>query len=121
MDKHYHKSVLAAYIEIEVRLKQIWKKHKPHERELIGAKLMNAIFSNNESCFLEFQSREDENGQNVQIGFMQIFSGAMTGIRNLPAHGNTDIPRDDAIRKLMLASLLMYKVDEAVNFSNIYE
>lgn len=121
IDKHYHKSVLAAYIQIEVRLKEIWKKNKPQEKELDGAKLMGAVFSNNEPCFLEFQSREDENGKNVQIGFMQIFTGVMTGIRNLPAHGNVDIPRDDAIRKLILASLLMYKVDDAIRFSGVSE
>ena len=121
IDGHFHKSVLAAYIAIEVRLKRIRKKHQPNEKELTGSKLMENVFSNNEPCFLQFQCREDEDGQNVQTGFMRIFAGAMTGIRNLPAHGNSDIPRDDAVRKLMLASLLMYKIDEALAYSKISE
>lgn len=121
IDNHYNKAVLSAFIEIEVRLKAIRKKLKPLEKELIGAQLMAAVFTNNDPTLLEFQSREDDNGHNVQKGFMQIFAGAMTGIRNLPAHGNSDIPKDDAIRRLMLASLLMYKVDEAVKFTGIAE
>jgi uncharacterized protein (TIGR02391 family) len=121
VDGHYHKSVFSAFIEIEVRLKSIRRKCKPQEKELIGAKLMEAVFTNNDPTILEFQSRSNEDGQNVQKGFMQIFSGAMTGIRNLPAHGNSNIPKEDAVRKLMLASLLMYKVDDAVKFSNIAE
>ena len=48
---------------------------------------------------------------------MDIFAGAMKGIRNPNAHENTKIYRDDAIRKLMFASLLMYKIDDAVKFT----
>ncbi|MBA7577516.1 hypothetical protein ES708_19369 [subsurface metagenome] len=43
---------------------------------------------------------------------MQIFSGAMTGIRNPKAHENITIDSQRAIHFLFLASLLMFKIDE---------
>jgi hypothetical protein len=43
---------------------------------------------------------------------MQIFAGAMTGIRNPKAHANIIIDSNRAIHFLFLASLLMYVIDE---------
>jgi hypothetical protein len=44
---------------------------------------------------------------------MQLFAGAMTGIRNPKAHGNVAINDTRAISLLFLASLLRSKLDEA--------
>ena len=44
---------------------------------------------------------------------MQIFSGVMTGIRNPKAHDNETITREDALRKLIMLSILMYKIDDS--------
>jgi len=52
-------------------------------------------------------------GRNIQIGYMQLFSGAMTGIRNPKAHNNLTITPERAIHFMFLASLFMYKLDEA--------
>ena len=52
---------------------------------------------------------------------MEIFAGVMKGIRNPNAHENLQKSRDDTVRELMVASLLMYKVDDAVSFSNVSE
>ena len=49
---------------------------------------------------------------------MQIFAGAMQGIRNPKAHENLSISREDAVKRLVLASLLMDKIDEAISFTN---
>jgi hypothetical protein len=43
---------------------------------------------------------------------MQIFAGAMQGIRNPKAHDNIDIHKERAMHQIILASLLMYKLDE---------
>ena len=40
-----------------------------------------------------------------------MFTGAMSAIRNPKAHENMTISKDDAVRKLMFASMLMYKLD----------
>ena len=45
---------------------------------------------------------------------MSIFAGVMTGIRNPKAHDNETITIDDAYRKLVMISILMYKIDERI-------
>ena len=42
-----------------------------------------------------------------------MFSVAISAIRNPNAHENITISKDDAIRKLMFASVLMYKLEAA--------
>ncbi len=54
-----------------------------------------------------------ESGKNEQQGYMDIFAGTMTGIRNPKAHHNVVIDEKRTIHLLYLASLLMYKLDEA--------
>jgi hypothetical protein len=53
-----------------------------------------------------------ESGRNIQQGYMDIFAGAMTGIRNPKAHGNIQIDSKQAIHLLFLASLLLHKLDK---------
>jgi uncharacterized protein (TIGR02391 family) len=62
---------------------------------------------------IELDDLATVSGKDIQQGYMQIFAGAMTGIRNPKAHGNLDIDETRAIHLLFLASLLMYKLDEA--------
>jgi uncharacterized protein (TIGR02391 family) len=52
-------------------------------------------------------------GKDMQQGFMQIFAGAMTGVRNPKAHANIAIDPRRAVHFLFLASLLMFKIDES--------
>ena len=61
------------------------------------------------------------NGNNTQKGFMEMLAGAMSALRNPKAHANITINQDDAMRRLMFASMLMYKIDEAVLYSKIIE
>lgn len=48
------------------------------------------------------------------LGYMNMFAGAINAIRNPKVHENMTISKDDAIRKLYLASMLMYKLDNAI-------
>lgn len=41
----------------------------------------------------------------------------MTGIRNPKAHEIENITREDALRKLIMLSILMYKLDRATELS----
>jgi hypothetical protein len=45
---------------------------------------------------------------------MQIFYGAMTGIRNPKAHANIQIDAVRSIHFMFLASLLLSKIDERI-------
>ena len=52
---------------------------------------------------------------------MKIFEGTMLGIRNPKAHANMSINKDSAIKRLVLAGLLMDKIDEAIKNTGIKE
>lgn len=81
---------------------------------------MKTVFSMN-SPLIEFCDRTTGSGANTQKGFMEMLAGAMSALRNPKAHANFEIEKDDAMRRLMFASLLMYKIDEAVSYSGIRE
>lgn len=80
--------------------------------EYDGADLMNRAFSIR-NPIIELDDLTTDTGKNIQVGYMQLYSGAMTGIRNPKAHDNIVIDRVRAIHFLFLASLLMHKLDEA--------
>lgn len=116
--EHYADCVETAFKEINSRLKKIYRKQKNEEKD--GAALMNTIFSPGNPV-LRFEDISTQSGKDVQAGYMQIFAGAMQGIRNPKAHENLYIQKDAAIKRLILASLLMDKVDEAVQNTGIEE
>lgn len=51
--------------------------------------------------------------RNIQEGYMNIFVGAMCGIRNPKAHQNMNPDENKARHLLQLSSLLFVKLDEA--------
>jgi uncharacterized protein (TIGR02391 family) len=81
-------------------------------RELDGHGLMTTAFSP-ANPIIAFNSLATESDRNVQQGYMEIFAGAMTGIRNPKAHGNVNLSRKEALHLICLASLLMHKLDES--------
>lgn len=55
-----------------------------------------------------------ESGNNYQQGFHFMTAGAMSALRNPKAHSNDEVlTAEEALRRLMFASMLMYKLDEA--------
>jgi uncharacterized protein (TIGR02391 family) len=109
LSEHYADSVEAALKEVNSVVKTIVKERL--NQELDGADLMNRAFSVNNPV-ISLDDPSTETGKNVQKGYMQIFAGAMTGIRNPKAHENIIIDETRAIHFLFLASLLMFKIDE---------
>lgn len=79
--------------------------------ELDGARLMTRVFSVDKPV-LELDDLSTESGRSVQQGYMQMFAGAMTGVRNPKAHANVSIDRQRAIHFLYLVSLFFWKSDE---------
>lgn len=114
-DGHYADAVESAFKEVNSRCKKIYKTKVGEEKD--GSDLMNKLFSPNNPT-LAFEDNSTESGKNVQQGYMQIFSGSMTGIRNPKAHGNQVLTKESAYKRLILASLLMEKIDEAENYEN---
>lgn len=81
---------------------------------------MTTVYSSN-NPIVEFCDRQTESGQNIQLGFMKMAEGAMNALRNPVAHENLNISQDDAMRQLMFASMIMYKIDEGIIYSGITE
>ncbi len=74
---------------------------------------MKTAFSPNKPIIV-FDDLSTETGKNIQQGYMEIFAGAMTGIRNPKAHDNIHITENRAKHFIYLASLLMNKIDERI-------
>ena len=83
------------------------------QREADGAGLMTSAFSPG-NPIIRLTPLESDTDRNIQQGYMQIFAGAMTGIRNPKAHGNLNPDARKALHLISLASLLMCKVDERI-------
>ena len=107
--KHFADSAEAALKEVNNIIKVIVKQKIGQEYD--GADLMNRAFSL-QNPIIVLDDLSTVGGKNIQKGYMQIFSGAMTGIRNPKAHENISIDGQRAIHFLFLASLLMFKIDE---------
>jgi len=101
---------------VEAALKYVNSRVKAYVKdrvgeELDGAPLMNRAFSLRNPVIV-LDDLATETGRNIQLGYMQIFAGAMIGIRNPKAHANIEITKERAMHFLMLASLLMAKLDD---------
>lgn len=121
LDNHYADAVEDAFKEIAFRVRKLFLIVRPNQQPPTGDyTLMTTVFSEN-NPIIQFCEMNDDTGKNIQRGYMNMLSGAMAGIRNPNAHANQTLSSEEAMRKLMYASMLMFKIDEAVAFSNIAE
>jgi uncharacterized protein (TIGR02391 family) len=81
--------------------------------ELDGASLMTRAFSV-KNPIISLADISTQSGKDIQQGYMQIFAGAIIGIRNPKAHEVIVIDRERAIHFIFLASLLMHTLDMAI-------
>ncbi len=110
-----------AFKEINARTKRIYAINpRPNTSIPDGSTAMTTVYSSN-NPIVEFCDRQTESGQNIQLGFMKMAEGAMIALRNPVAHENLNMSQDDAMRQLMFASMIMYKIDEGVIHSGITE
>lgn len=86
-----------------------------------GKALAELAFSPNEP-YLIVSELMTESGRNDQLGFMQMVSGAFTGIRNVKAHSlKHDLDDTKALQYLVFASLLARRIEKAVVTSKVDE
>lgn len=111
----FAQSVEAAFKELNVQVKMRIKKEFPKLcTEKDGVSLMQTVFSPNNPLLKVESEIESTSGRDTQMGYMNMFAGAISAIRNPKAHENMTISKDDAIRKLYFASMLMYKLENAI-------
>jgi uncharacterized protein (TIGR02391 family) len=108
---HYADAVESAFKELNSVIKDLIRKKT--QQELDGAALMQKAFSPNQPL-IALDDLSQESGRNIQQGYMQIYAGAMTGIRNPKAHANLIIGKERCLHLLFLASLLFHKFDERI-------
>lgn len=109
-DGHYSQAVFEAYKLIEEIVRE---KAGMMETGDIGAKLMRNVLSKGKPK-LKINSGITTNDGNEQEGYMEVFAGAMTGIRNPRGHGS--IKTDDVqetLELLVLANHLVRKIRAA--------
>lgn len=102
-------SVEAAFKHVNAKVKELVLRKTG--KELDGASLMRTAFSPN-GPVISLDDLSTESGRNIQQGYMDIFAGSMTGIRNPKAHANVQIDSKRAMHMLFLASLLLQIFDE---------
>ena len=107
-DRHYARAVEEAFKYLNNAVKE-----KSEIANQDGVGLMRSAFSvHSPALFLNaFQSPSE---RDEQLGYMEIFAGSMTGIRNPRAHDHqlTD-DQDVALELLILANHLMRKLASA--------
>lgn len=121
LNGHYANAAEDAFIEINDRVKKIYKKLNPTATKIPdGDAAMTTIFSPN-NPMLKVCDISTDTGMNEQKGLMLMLQGAMAALRNPKAHSNITISKDDAMRRIMYASMLMYRIDDAVKYSSVQE
>lgn len=107
-DKHYARAVEEAFKCLNNAAKD-----KSGNTSAHGASLMRTVFSAN-APVLKLNSFQSESEKSEQHGYMEIFAGSMTGIRNPRAHEHELVDESDvALELLVLANHLMRKLEGA--------
>lgn len=101
---HYKHAVAEAYIYIDNLVK---RKVIRIDTGLTGSNLMQKVFSK-DNPLLKINKGKTRSELDEQLGYMQIFAGSMTGIRNPRAHeSNWEDSENKAIELLALANHLV--------------
>lgn len=117
-DGSYAEAACRAFIEINSRLKGFYRaKYPDSENVPDGQPLMNKVFAENDPV-LEAGDRTTQTGKDIHSGTRFLFAGAMAALRNPKAHENIEIGKDDSMRQLIFASMLMFQIDEIVASSD---
>jgi uncharacterized protein (TIGR02391 family) len=110
LDGHYASAANRSYVEVETRLRELFKELKPGVTvpvkvgDLIGALLSDSGVHN--FCDMSTQS-----GKDYRKGVILLFEGCMAAYRNPSSHENKALSKAEAFEQIMLASQLMKVLD----------
>ncbi len=109
-DGHHARAVEEAFKLLDNLVK---KKAELQNTDITGAQLMQRVFSPNKPK-LRLNGGVTSSEQNEQSGYMQIFAGCMTGIRNPRAHDSDwEDTEERALQLLILANHLIERAQMA--------
>lgn len=113
-DGSYAEAACNAFIEINSRLKEIYCEKCPDLGNVPdGQALMNKVFADNNPV-LEAGNLTTQTGRDIQAGTRFMFAGAMAALRNPKSHENITLGKEDSMRRLIFASMLMFRIDEII-------
>lgn len=113
-DGSYAEAACNAFIEINAHVKKLYQMLCPDDTNPPdGQTLMNKIFADKDPV-IEAADRSTQTGKDIHMGIRFLFAGAMAALRNPKSHENKPIGKDDAMRRLIFASMLMFQLDEIV-------
>lgn len=111
-DGSYAEAACNAFIEINACVKKLYQTLCPDDTNPPdGQALMNKVFADKEPV-VETADRSTQTGRDIHMGTRFLFAGAMAALRNPKSHENNAIEKDDAMRRLIFASMLMFQIDE---------
>lgn len=111
-DGSYAEAACNAFIEINVRVKKLYQTLCPDDTNPPdGQTLMNKFFADKDPV-IETADRSTQTGRDIHMGTRFLFAGAMAALRNPKSHENNTIEKGDAMRRLIFASMLMFRLDE---------
>lgn len=121
LDGHYTNAATDAFVEINTRVKNLFKIVSPNAPVPDGVAAMTTVFSANRPL-LKIGDLNDQICHDKQFGLMNMLQGAISALRNPRLHDSEEIiTKEEAMRRLMFASMLMFLIDEAVAYSNVIE
>ncbi len=119
-DGNYAEAACNAFVEVNVRVKKIYQTLCPDDTNAPdGQALMNKVFADKDPV-VDAADRSTQTGRDIHMGTRFLFAGATAALRNPKSHENITIAKDDAMRRLIFASMLMFRLDEIVEtFDNV--
>lgn len=110
-DGYYSDAVQTALVEICSIVREYRKTNGLQEIQSDKDMMYNTFST---SKVLQFTDSSTTSLKNIQEGYEKIFPGVIQAMRNPNAHQNYTIEKDEAVRKLMVTSDLMYMLDNAL-------
>lgn len=109
-DGHFASAAEKAVKEVETRLRELFIEFKPGEAEpsKIG-NIIGALLSENGAY--QFVDISAPSGKDYRRGIQSIFEGMFAAYRNPSSHKNLDYSQREAVEQIVLASQLMYVLD----------
>ena len=113
-DGSYAEAACNAFIEINSRLRELYSAARPDSENIPdGQTLMNKVFAE-DNPVLEAGDRTTQTGKDIHTGTRFLFAGAMAALRNPKSHENITLEKADSMRRLIFASMLMFRIDEII-------
>ncbi len=113
-DGHYSDALQTALVEICSIIRAF--REKEGLSEILSD--CNMVQNTLKNKILQFSTGTSISETNIQSGYKNIFAGVIQAMRNPNAHKNNAITEEDAARKLMIASDMMYMLDKALKNKN---